>query len=102
MATPEREEPLAKLAQIELVPEVYGLLQGLQQGLLQAKDFDNHAGNVRLKLALVRQLLEQIEGISESVDARETRIEALEKNNARKREVLADLRAKVEAQWGRK
>lgn len=76
---------LQKLARIELLPELYSVIHRLQSGEIQPKDFDNHLGNVRLKLTSIRQLLLGIEGIEESVEEREEKIEKLRQGNAKRR-----------------
>lgn len=86
---------LEKLRKIELLPDVFALMQSLQQGELQAKDFDNNAGAVRLKASTVRLYLQEVDGICESTEEREKRIAALALSNDKKRRFLAQFRANV-------
>lgn len=92
------EDPLVKLSNIELLPELYNLIHSLQKGELQAKDFDNNAGNIRLKLSNIRQILQDIEGIEESDIERKTKIENLKNNNNRKKEFINKLKSDIKSE----
>lgn len=88
-------EVVQKLTKIELLPELFSLLHSLQQGELQAKDFDNNIGVIRQKLSNIRQILLEVEGIEEPLKEREERIEVLRESNERKWGVLEELRARI-------
>lgn len=91
----EDEGPLTKLEKIELLPELYNLIHSLQNGEILAKDFDNNAGNIRLKLSVIRQTLQDIEGIEELVSEREAKIASLKSLNTRKRDFLNNFKASI-------
>lgn len=90
---------LRKLEEIELLPDLFMLLQRVENGEIKGQDFDNHAGLIRLKLNSIRLSLQEVEGICESVEERKTKIEMLKDCNERratflegfKERVLADL-----------
>lgn len=84
-----------KLRRIELLPDIFALIQSLELGELQPKDFDNTAGTIRLKLNTVRQYLQEVEGICESTEERKKKIENLEACNEKKRVFLKLFRDKV-------
>lgn len=86
---------LDKLRDIELLPDLFTLIQSLEKGELQPKDFDNNAGNIRLKVNTVRQYLLEIEGICESVAERESKIQTIRQCNGRKVEFLELFRKRV-------
>lgn len=89
---------LQKLQTTELLPELYNLLNDLQNGHILAKDFDNNAGSIRLKINKIRQNLQEIIGINESVKFREARIQNLKHSNERKSHFLNKFRQKVESE----
>lgn len=84
--------PLDKIQSVELLPELLNLLHDLQAGKILVKDFDNHAGSIRLKLSTMKQQLQQIENIQQSVEEREFEITKLEENNKQKVEFLRALK----------
>ncbi|CAH2354026.1 putative mediator of RNA polymerase II transcription subunit 9 [[Candida] railenensis] len=81
-----------KLQNIELLRELLNLLHDLQSGKNSVKDFDNHAGSIRLKLSTIKLQLSQIENINQSLEQRELEIKKLEENNKRKVEFLKGLK----------
>lgn len=87
--------PLKKLHQQELLPELFTVLHQLQCGKILAKDFDNHMGGLRLKLDNIKQYLREIPGITESIEDREETIESLEKKNKVKLELLNEYGEKM-------
>lgn len=88
-------DPLQKLQQQELIPELFAILHDLQIGKLLAKDFDNKLGSIRLGLGNMKQYLREIPGITETVEAREQKIEQLKVNNYKKEELIEEFRAQV-------
>ena len=96
----DHREPLQKLQSTELLPDLYNLLNDLQNGHILAKDFDNNAGSIRLKLSKMKQNLQDIPGISESVKFRETRIQNLKLSNEKKAHFLNKFKQKVESELG--
>ena len=97
----EYTDPLQKLQTTELLPDLYNLLNDLQSGQILAKDFDNNAGSIRLKLTKMKQNLQDIPGISESVKFRETRIQNLKLSNEKKAHFLNNFKQKVESELGK-
>lgn len=93
-----QRDPLQKLQSTELLPELYNLLIDLQNGQILAKDFDNNAGSIRLKIAKIRQSLQEISGISESVKFREAKIQSLKNGNEKKIHFLNKVKQKVESE----
>lgn len=91
----EEIETLQKLKDIELLPDLFTLMQSLEKGDLQPKDFDNNAGNIRLKVNTVRQYLQEIDGICETVAERKSKIQAIRQSNEKKVEFLGLFREKV-------
>ncbi|OBA22069.1 hypothetical protein METBIDRAFT_39289 [Metschnikowia bicuspidata var. bicuspidata NRRL YB-4993] len=86
---------LEKLAQIELLPDLFALLQRVATGDIKGQDFDNHAGPIRLKLNTIRLHLQEIDGICETVDQRQKKIEVLKDCNARRASFLRDFKSRV-------
>lgn len=92
MLTPERSpqpkspqgDPLQKLQDVELLPDLFALIQSLEKGDIQAKDFDNYAGAIRLKVGSIRNYLQSVEGICETVEEREKKIVAIRHCNNEK------------------
>ncbi|KAK6454270.1 RNA polymerase II transcription mediator complex subunit 9-domain-containing protein [Scheffersomyces xylosifermentans] len=94
-ADDDEEDPIQKMRVMEILPDLFNLLHDLQNGVISAKDFDNNAGSLRLKLATLRQYLQEVEGINESIKSREAKIESLRHNNAKRYEFLSRFQAKV-------
>ncbi|MCH0629696.1 hypothetical protein JNB11_06950 [Kocuria palustris] len=89
-------DAIEKLKEFEVLPTLYNLLHDLQTGHIKAKDFDNNAGSLRLKLSLIRQYLSQIEGISETVKLREVKIDNLKTKNYQKWELLQRIKLLIQ------
>lgn len=89
-------DTIGRLRDLEILPELFSLLHDLQNGAIVAKDFDNNAGSLRLKLAALKQLLQEVDGISDSGDAQRASIEALAVRNDRKRQFLQSFRERVQ------
>ncbi|CAN3375691.1 hypothetical protein DIURU_001251 [Diutina rugosa] len=89
-------DAIEKLKEFEVLPTLYSLLHDLQTGHIKAKDFDNNAGSLRLKLSLIRQYLSQIEGISETVKSREVKIDNLKTKNYQKWELLQRIKSSIQ------
>lgn len=94
-ADPEDVSPVLKLCDIELLPDLFVLIQSLEKGDIQPKDFDNNAGTIRLKANNVRQYLQEVDGITETVSEREKRIETIRSANEKKVEFLGQFRQRV-------
>lgn len=92
------KDPLQNLQSTELLPELFHLLNDLQNGEILAKDFDNNAGSIRLKLTKMRQDLQEVPGINESIEYRESRIQNLKNNNMKKVRFLKNFKETVESE----
>lgn len=99
MLTPQHSpgalEPLQRLHEVELLPDLFALLHSLQKGDIQAKDFDNNAGAIRLKVGSIRDHLFSMEGICETVEDREQQISDLRRCNNEKVAFLRLFREQV-------
>lgn len=86
---------LSSLLRAELLPDLFRLVQRLEKGEIQPKDFENNAGAIRLQLASVRLKLQQIDGICESAEQRREKIQMLTESNERTGEALKAFRERV-------
>ena len=95
-STKEQEkEYLRILAETSLLPDVFILLLQLRDEEILAKDFDNNAGSIRLKLARMREALRDTEGLGESLSLREERIQKQKDINQRKTSVIDTFKQKI-------
>jgi hypothetical protein len=92
------DDTIDKLKEFELLPTLYNLLHDVQSGAIKAKDFDNNAGSLRLKLVLVRKYLQQIEGINESVLSRQETINVIKEKNDHKYQLLCKFKDRVQTE----
>lgn len=88
-------DPLQKLADIELLPDLFALIQSLEKGDIQPKDFNNNAGTIRLKASNIRQYLQEVDGICETVGERSKKIKTIRDSNQNKVEFLSQFRERV-------
>ncbi|GEQ72826.1 hypothetical protein JCM33374_g6514 [Metschnikowia sp. JCM 33374] len=93
--TEEDRALLKKLAEIQLLPDLFALLQRVETGEIKGQDFDNHAGPIRLKLNNIRMYLQEVEGICETVEERGKKIEMLKDCNDRRASFLSDFNKRV-------
>lgn len=91
----EDVDPIQKLSDIELLPDLFALIQSLEKGDIQPKDFNNNAGTIRLKANNIRQYLQEVDGICESVNERQEKIKTIRESNEKKVEFLSSFRARV-------
>lgn len=91
-----KEDPLQKLHQQDIMPELFTVLHDLQVGKLLAKDFDNKLGSIRLRLGNMKQVLRDIPGITETIEDREEKIQSLQVNNQKKLELVEDFNKRIE------
>lgn len=82
-----------KLQNVELLRELLNLLHDLQTGKNLVKDFDNHAGSIRLKLSTIKSQLLQIENINQTLEERELEIKKLEDSNRKRVDFLKCLKS---------
>ncbi|CAK9442222.1 uncharacterized protein LODBEIA_P59650 [Lodderomyces beijingensis] len=92
----QEDDPIAKIAEIELLPELYSLLFDITNGNKQAKDFDKYVGALRLKLAKLKSSIQEIEGLDESPETTKAKIHRLRENNLQKRLLLDSFRRRVD------
>ncbi|KAM9933121.1 hypothetical protein OXX80_007258 [Metschnikowia pulcherrima] len=86
---------LKKMAEIEFLPDLFALLQRVENGEIKSQDFDNHAGSIRLKLSTLRSHLQEVDGICETVEEREEKIRTLSDCNDRRVSFLNDFKNRV-------
>ena len=91
----QEKEYLRILAETSLLPDVFILLLQLRDEEILAKDFDNNAGSIRLKLARMREALRDTEGLGESLSLREERIQKQKDINQRKTSVIDTFKQKI-------
>lgn len=73
---------------LDILPDLFGILLDLETGVVLARDFEKHAGSIRLRIASFKALVADVQGIDESTASRLERIRALESNNDKKRQLL--------------
>lgn len=74
------------------------VLRDVQTGKIAVKDFDNHTGSIKLKLATIRHELLQIDNIHQTLAQRQQEICTLEEAIRQKREFLAGVRIEPQAE----
>lgn len=89
------ESILLKIRSTELLPELFGLLLDIEQGQMQAKDFDNNLGTTRLKIETLILRLKDLEGICDSIRDQKTRVLSLLESKKAKKELLNEFREQV-------
>ena len=82
---------LDNLLQVQVLPDLFVLLHDLEHGDVQPKDFESHAGSIRLKLGQMRAQLLEIDDISRTSKEREEQIELLECQTRKMAQFLRDL-----------
>lgn len=87
--------PLQKIRSTELLPELFGLLLDIEQGLMQAKDFDNNLGTTRLKVVTLLERLQDLDDICDSIRDQKIRILRLKESKRAKKELVCELRKAV-------
>ncbi|ODV80741.1 uncharacterized protein CANTADRAFT_29870, partial [Suhomyces tanzawaensis NRRL Y-17324] len=92
----DEADVIQKLHNLEVLPDLFNLLHDLDSGVLLARDIDKHSGSIRLKFATLKQYLQEVEGINETIGERKARIEGLSRSNQRKCEFLARVGSRVE------
>ncbi|EGW30076.1 uncharacterized protein SPAPADRAFT_63695, partial [Spathaspora passalidarum NRRL Y-27907] len=84
----EEEDPIDKMRSMEILPDLFNLIHDVIQGKIQPKDFHNNAGSLRLKLNTLKQYMQEVEGIGETLQSTQAKIESLRENNEKKRALL--------------
>lgn len=83
--------PLESLQRTELLSQLFTLLLDVKTGKSLVRDFESNAGSLRLALSNIRKLLQQVDGITETVEQRQAQIEVLQQNNEAKRRIIQQL-----------
>ncbi|CUM66069.1 uncharacterized protein PRCAT00003723001 [Priceomyces carsonii] len=91
----QQVDPIAQIQNFDLLSDIFGLLHDLQTGVILAKDIDSHAGSIRLKISKLKQNLQEIDGIHESIKYRQQMIESLKCSNRKKLEFLKNFKDRV-------
>lgn len=84
---------------IEILPDLFNLLYELNNSSntkVTAKDFDKYLGSLRLKLGNIKNSMQQIDNINETLVNTFDKIEKLEQNNNNKQNFLLQLKQKVD------
>lgn len=95
----EEEDPIDKMRSIEILPDLFNLLYELNNSSntkVTAKDFDKYLGSLRLKLGNIKNSMQQIDNINETLVNTFDKIEKLEQNNNNKQNFLLQLKQKVD------
>jgi hypothetical protein len=85
--------PLESLQRTELLSQLFTLLLDIKTGKSLVRDFESNAGSLRLALSNTRKLLQQVDGITETVEQRQAQIDVLQQNNDAKRRIIQQLLA---------
>lgn len=91
-----QEDSLEKLRGLEILPDLFNLLIELQSGAILAKDFENNAGSIRLKLSKLKQYLKEVDGINETLQARNNKILQLEGSINKKNDLLKSFKKRIQ------
>lgn len=97
----EAASPVAILGRPRLLPELFSILQQVENGELKPQDFEKNSGSIRLALDSIRKALMETDGICETIEEREQRIALLEACSKNKAAFLADFKTKVSADLGK-
>ncbi|KAI5970189.1 hypothetical protein CANMA_000800 [Candida margitis] len=89
------DDPLEKIKQVQLLPEIYSLLFDVSNGKIQPRDFDKHIGTLRSKLNNLRSYISEVEGIDVAPETMMREINWLKENNLKKQNLLSSFRDKV-------
>lgn len=90
-----KEDPLAKINQIQLLPELYSILFDFTNGKIHPRDFDKYIANLRSKLNNLKLYILEIDGIDVSPETMMNEINQLKENNSKKQSLLDSFKDKV-------
>mgnify|MGYP000032437017 CR=1 FL=1 len=93
--TDNQDDPLAKIKQIQLLPELYNILFDFTNGKIHPRDFDKHIGNLRSKLDNLKLYILEIDGIDVTPEIMMNEINRLKENNVKKQTLLNSFRNKI-------
>lgn len=93
--TNQSDDPLSKIKQVQLLPELYDILFNFTNGSIHPRDFDKHIGNLRSKLNNLKLYILEIEGIDVTPEMMMNDINRLKENNAKKQNLINTFRDKV-------
>ncbi|ODV94491.1 hypothetical protein PACTADRAFT_77075 [Pachysolen tannophilus NRRL Y-2460] len=88
-------ESLKEIKQMELIPVLLELIEDVKKGKLSPKDFENAAGRLRIRIAKIKALLCDIDGLDESHEERISRINRVNENIEKKKSLLLNFRESV-------
>lgn len=92
------KSPLLEVRAIELLPELFGLLLDFERGDVQTKDFDNNLGTIRLKISMLVQKLQSLEGVCDSIKDQESSIQKLNESIKAKRDFSREFKQKIRSE----
>ncbi|KAI5965127.1 hypothetical protein KGF57_000920 [Candida theae] len=97
LATPndQSDDALAKIKQIQLLPELYDILFNFTNGQIHPRDFDKHIGNMRSKLNNLKSYISEIDDIEVTPESMMSEINRLRENNLKKQSLLESFGDKV-------
>lgn len=91
-------DPIEKMRSLEILPDLFNLLYDLnneENSLVTPKDFDKYLGSLRLKLSNLKNLMQEVEGINETLTCTLGKIESLKQNNVKKETFLQNFKNNV-------
>ena len=91
----DEDDPIQKMRRMHILPDLFNMIHDLLRGKILAKDFDNTAGSLRLKLATLKKYMQEVEGIGETLQNTQLKIENLKQNNEMKYSLLKQFKLKV-------
>ncbi|KAH3680753.1 hypothetical protein WICPIJ_008114 [Wickerhamomyces pijperi] len=84
-----------ELRNLELVPLVLDVMEGVNSGNVLPKDVENAAGTIRVRINKARELIKNIHGLAELPEERLHRVETLNQNIDKKTNALLRLKRLV-------
>ncbi|CAX40927.1 conserved hypothetical protein [Candida dubliniensis CD36] len=91
-------DPIEKMRSLEILPDLFNLLYDLnneENSSVTPKDFDKYLGSLRLKLSNLKNLMQEVEGINETLTCTLGKIESLKQNNVKKETFLQNFKNNV-------
>lgn len=86
---------LKEIRLLEFLPELFGLFLDIEQGRMQAKDFEKNLGTTRLNIATSLSKLQGLEGICDSISDQKTTIQSLAERKRIKDNFSRDLQKSI-------
>ncbi|KAI5959772.1 uncharacterized protein KGF55_005004 [Candida pseudojiufengensis] len=91
----EEDDPIIKIKQIELLPDLYKILYNISQNKASSKDFVNLSSLTRSKINNLKNIIKEIDGINISPNIMMEKIQLIHENNLKKQELMNSLILKV-------